>query len=71
MREAEAVSRIIADYTREQQELTHSIHVLLFNMKGALNRNDVWALTPSERRDLFKIIDERTKLAQKMGVPYL
>jgi len=71
VREAEAVSRIISDYTREQQELTHSVHVLLFNMKGALTRNDAWALTPNERRDMFKIIDERMKLAQKMGVPYL
>lgn len=56
---------------REQHQITHSIHSLMMNMKGALTREEAWSLSPDERKDMLKVIEERIKLAQKMGVPYL
>jgi hypothetical protein len=65
------VSRMVEDLAREQHEITHSIHILLVNLKGAITREEAWALSPDERRDMLKIMEERAKLAQKMGTPTL
>lgn len=40
-------------------------------MRGSLSREEAWTLSPDERRDIMKFIDERMKLVEKTKMPLI
>lgn len=40
-------------------------------MRGSISREEAWTLSPAERKDIMKLIDERIKLVEKTGLALL
>lgn len=40
-------------------------------MRGGVTREEAWTLSPYERRDIIKLIEERVKVVEKTGLALL
>lgn len=62
---------LLTQLRREQRDLRRHVHDLMWHMRGSLGREEAWSLSPLERKDLLKLIEDRMKIAQKSGVPMI
>lgn len=56
---------------RERKRLRDHIHQIMWFMRGSISREEAWALSPEERRDLMAFIEERMKFVEKTGLSIL
>ncbi len=56
---------------REQKELRHMIHEIMWNMRGGLTREEAWTLSPQERADILEDIKKRVETVEKTGLPLI
>ena len=54
----------------EQGQLRHHIAQIAWHMRS-YSREEVWTLSPFERRDIMKLIEDRVKIVEKTGLPLL
>ena len=59
------------DYRSEAGQLRQHIASILWHMRGGVTREEAWRLSPDERRDIMKLIEERVKIVEKTGLPLL
>lgn len=67
----EDVQGLLADYELEQRELRDHIVSIIWHMRGGLSRDEAWALSPVEREDIMRFIQERMKIVEKTKLPLL
>lgn len=44
---------------------------IMWHMRGSLSREEAWTLSPAERTDVLKSIEDRKELTEKTGLPLL
>lgn len=54
---------------KEQKELRHIIHHLMWAMRGGLTREDAWTLSYQERAEMLEDIKARMEAVEKTGLP--
>lgn len=70
-RTVEDVRAFLAECRRDQQELRAHVTMLMWHMRGSLSREEAWTLSPDERKDVLKLIEERLKIVEKTRLPLL
>lgn len=68
---AESIKALLSEYRAEQGELRAHIVSLMWHMRGGLSREEAWTLSPIERIDIQKFIEDRIKLIEKTRLPLL
>lgn len=67
----ESVQELISEYKMEQRTFIRHIIFILWHMRGGLSREEAWSLSPFERADIMKFIDERMKLVETTKMPLI
>lgn len=62
----EIIASVISSFTRQNEELVKSLQQLLYYYRGALGRDDVFALSHAEREICVNFLNERFKDAGDM-----
>ena len=62
----ETISSVITSFTRQNEELLKSLNQLLYWYRGSYNRDDVWAMSFSEREVAIEFLNQRFKEAGEM-----
>jgi hypothetical protein len=44
---------------------------IMWHMRGGISREEAWTLSPIERKDMMKLIDEHVKLVEKTKLPLM
>jgi hypothetical protein len=57
--------------SEEQAALRKLIIAIMWHMRGSLSRDEAWTLSPVERIDVLKSIEERKEMTEKTGLPLL
>jgi len=65
------VQELYGELYAEQKELRRHIYTILWHMRGGLTREEAWTLSPVERKDIMKQIDERLRMTEKTRIPLL
>jgi hypothetical protein len=55
----------------DQEELRQLVTRMMWHMRGGLSRQEAWTLSPDERKDIIKLIEEHRELTEKTGMPLL
>lgn len=58
----EEIQAMLSEFRQDQVELRMHIVSLLWHMRGGLSREEAWRLSPDERTDMNKFIEERMKI---------
>lgn len=67
----EDIRAILSESRHDQQELRAHIASIMWHMRGSLSREEAWTLSPDERKDISKLIEERLKIVEKTRMPLL
>lgn len=67
----EQVNELLGELRRDQIELRRHIVSILWHMRGGLNYDQAWRLTPDERSDIDHFIQERLKIVERTKLPLL
>lgn len=62
----EVIASVISSFTRQNEELVRSLQQLLYYYRGALGRDDAFAMCHSEREICIAFLNERFKDAGDM-----
>ena len=62
-RNDEIIRQVIASYTRQNEDLVKTLITFQYWFRGAMNRDDAWALSPIEREMAITFINDRFKEA--------
>lgn len=65
------IRSLIGDMKKEAQDLMTLTHNIMWHMRGSIGRESAWALSPQERNDILKLINERVKAVEKTGLPII
>lgn len=68
---AESIRALLAEHRAEQGELRAHIVSIMWHMRGSLSREEAWTLSPVERMDIQKFIEERLKIVEKTHLPLI
>jgi hypothetical protein len=60
------ISEVMNSFTSSNEQLINLLIQIQYYMRGAMTRDDVWALTPSERDLYLDFINKRFKDAGEM-----
>jgi hypothetical protein len=52
----------------DQAQLRQLITTLMWHMRGSLSRDEAWTLSPEERQDVIKSIEDRREITEKSGL---
>jgi len=69
---SEVITSVISSFTQQNEALIKQINQLMYYFRGALGRDDAWALCHSERELAIIFINERFKDAgdlMKKNIP--
>jgi hypothetical protein len=55
----------------EQAQIRKLITAIMWHMRGSLSRDEAWTLSPDERADILKSIENRKELTEKTGLPLM
>lgn len=58
----------LKELSDEQTQLRKLITALMWHMRGSLSREEAWTLSPVERADMLKAIEERKDITEKTGL---
>lgn len=67
----EELGQLLRDMQQEQREMQRVMVRLMWHMRGSVSREEAWCLSPREREDIIKLIDDHKELTQKTGLPLL
>ncbi len=56
---------------RDRRELVEHVHLIMWNMRGSLSRDEAWTLSNDERKSILAQIEERVKTVEKTGLPLI
>lgn len=62
---SESIRSIINLHTHQNEELIKTINQIMYWFRGALNRNDAWAMSHPERELAIEFINERFEDAKE------
>jgi hypothetical protein len=62
----ETITSVISSFTRQNEALLDLIDQLLYYYRGALQRDDAWALSYVEREMMISFLNDRFKDAGEM-----
>jgi hypothetical protein len=65
------LKHFLDEFSDEQKEFRRRIVDIMWHMRGSLSREEAWMLSPAERGDVYKMIDERMKIVEKTNLPLL
>jgi hypothetical protein len=58
----------LKEMTDEQDQMRQLITTLMWHMRGSVSRQEAWTLSPHERQDIIKSIEERKETTEKTGL---
>jgi hypothetical protein len=56
---------------QEQHAIHHTTIRIMWHMRGSLSREEAWSLSPDERNEIMKLIEEHKDMTEKTGLPLL
>lgn len=62
-RDRDLINNVISSFTRENEALVDQLIQIQYWMRGAISRDDVWALSPIERDKIIEFLNKRFKEA--------
>ena len=62
----EIITSVISAFTQQNEALIHQLNQLLYYFRGALGRDDVWAMSFIEREMSIAFINDRFKEAKDL-----
>lgn len=62
----EIIEQVIRSFTQQNEDLVKSLIQIRYYSRGALSRDDVWALTPAERELEVEFLNGRFKDAGEL-----
>jgi hypothetical protein len=65
------IAELLRSMQTDQTELRQLITRVMWHMRGSLSREEAWTLSPDERKDIIKLIEEHRDLTEKTGLPLL
>lgn len=65
-RDERIIATLIKAFTQQNQDLIKTLLQLQYYFRGALNRDDVWAMSPAERELAVEFLNGRFKDAAEM-----
>ena len=60
-RDQQVITRIFKSFETENEALVNSLTQFLYYFRGALTRDDAWAMSPLERDRAIEFLNERFK----------
>jgi hypothetical protein len=66
MENKKLIDEMLRSFTSSNEQLINVLIQLQYYMRGAMSRDDVWALSPSERDLYLEFINKRFKDAGEM-----
>ena len=60
------VNEVLLSYVRENEILVDQLDSILYWFRGAITRDDVWAMSPHEREKSIEFINKRFKEAGEL-----
>jgi hypothetical protein len=67
----EEVQELFLEHRQDIGRMRQHIHTICWHMRGGVTREEAWSLSPFERRDIMKLIDDHVKLTEKTGLPLI
>lgn len=67
----EAIRQFLKDMAEEQLAMRRLTTTLMWHMRGSMSRDEAWTLSPNERQDIIKLIEEHKELTEKTGMPLM
>lgn len=67
----EEVQTMLSEFRQDQFELRKHIVSILWHMRGGLSREEAWRLSPDERTDINRFIEERMKIVERTKLPLI
>ena len=64
--DSELITNVIASFTRDNKLLKKQLLDILYYMRGALTRDDMWQLTPLEREEYVEFLNDRFEQAGEL-----
>jgi len=64
-RDPEVINSVLTSFTLENEALVNLLFQLQYYFRGALSRDDVWAMSPAERDIAIRFLEKRFKDAEK------
>lgn len=68
MRDAGELAQYLHGMQVDQQEIRMATARIMWHMRGSLSRQEAWTISPDERNDFAKLIDEHRELTEKTGL---
>ena len=65
------IAELLRSMQTDQTELRQLITRVMWHMRGSLSREEAWTLSPDERKDIIKLIEEHRDLTEKTGLALL
>jgi len=59
------------EFKKDEKEIRRGIANILWHMRGGISREEAWCLSPREKEDIHKLIEDRMKLVEKTGLPLI
>jgi hypothetical protein len=66
----EEVQELLREFRQDAGQLRQHISTIMWHMRS-MGREEAWTLSPFERRDIMRQIEERVKLVEKTSLPLL
>jgi hypothetical protein len=67
----EQVNEVLGDYRHYQKELRSQIVQICWSMRGSISRDEAWALSVEERKEIFEFVEERMKIVESSRLPLI
>lgn len=61
------INRVVSAYTRDNERLVDQLNQILYYWRGALGRDDVYAMSPAEREKAVDFLNTRFKEISDMS----
>ena len=65
-RDQHSIAHVLTMFQRDNDALIDSLIQLQYYMRGAISRDDLWAMTPIERERYFDFLNKRFKEVNEM-----
>lgn len=62
---------MLREMKQDQKHMTQAMVHIMWHMRGSLSREEAWTLSPDEREEIMKMIEEHRDLTEKTGLALL
>ena len=67
----EQITKFLRRYENDQKALRKQIVDIMWYMRGGLSREEAWTLSPSERLDVWEMVEERMEIVKESKLPLI